>query len=816
METKLYHGKAPQPPQLITPNTPLAQLGVNRVRVGILKKFGIESVHDLITYYPRRVIQPAIELKQLAQLERIDVATLKERKVMFNATVKSVRIFPAKGGWGVARLVVTLVADDNSVCEGLYFGKSVRYLKWLETKYIGGDQALVVGVGKRTGGKYQFTHPEINVYSPADSDLGRRSLLTKEDGVNLFAKPRPVYRATKRLSSARISETIRTLIRQLEDFGATNQVDPWSSSSSSGAQGKNSCGLQNLAVQLFPDVIEGSNRWQAIKNMHMPSTMQEYESALNQLRYEEAYILQSLLVGRSNNIRHMKSIALVPDNRGALAKFDAQLPWKLTKSQVEVGRTIADQLAQPIPMQRLLQGDVGSGKTVVALRAMLQAVDAGCQTVLLAPTEVLAAQHFASINQLLGDLAVTSLRTNDAQVQTELLTGSLTTKQKRKVEHSIASGTADIIIGTHALLYRKDLFKDLALVVVDEQHRFGVEQRNKLRDQSRLTPHLLVMTATPIPRSVAMLMFSDLQISTLKEMPSGRGTIETHIVEVSDKRLVARMWGRVREEIDRGRNAFVIVPRIHRNEMQNEGGNVEEITDELDGESKLVSPLISNNLFGKLVDAGLEEVLDDSTESIEQLKEELSDHRELQGVKLGVLHGELSSDEKDFAMREFVQRDAPLLISTTVVEVGIDVPNASVMVIMDANKFGMASLHQLRGRIGRGQHPSICFLVTSKAPMTEVGAQRIATISKYSDGFKISARDLELRREGNILGTEQSGGKSSLKLLRILEDQEIIQKAHEQAVATYESDPQLSNHIGLQLAIEREVTDQEKRLIAKS
>jgi ATP-dependent DNA helicase RecG len=436
---------------------------------------------------------------------------------------------------------------------------------------------------------------------------------------------------------------------------------------------------------------------------------------------------------------------------GLLAAFDASLPFELTAGQVAVAREIADDLAQPHPMHRLLQGEVGSGKTIVALRAALTVIDNGGQAALLAPTEVLAAQHLRTIEKLLGPLSQGGmLGAQEKATQVTLITGSQTAAARREALAKAASGDAGIVIGTHALLGESVEFNDLGLIIVDEQHRFGVEQRDALKSKAVNPPHLLVMTATPIPRTVAMTVFGDLDVSTLRELPLGRAPITTHVVPVLEKPgYLERAWSRIKEEVSQGHQAYIVAPRI--------------------------SAAISE-------DADMEFLMGESATviaSVEELGPQLQSGP-LSGLKVAPLHGRLSAEEKDATMRAFANKEIDVLVSTTVIEVGVDVPNATVMVIMDADRFGVSQLHQLRGRIGRGTSPGLCLLVTSAVPESSARV-RLDAVAETLDGFELSRIDLEQRREGDVLGASQSGGKSHLRLLRVLRDESLIESAREDA-----------------------------------
>jgi ATP-dependent DNA helicase RecG len=505
------------------------------------------------------------------------------------------------------------------------------------------------------------------------------------------------------------------------------------------------------------------------------------------LKWDEALAVQLVLAQRRNAAVDRPAPACPPTPGGILDAFDARLPFQLTAGQEEVGEAVRADLSGVHPMNRLLQGEVGSGKTLVALRAMLQVVDSGRQAAMLAPTEVLAAQHIRSLAELLGDLATAGeLGAADKATRLTLLTGSLNTAQRRQAMLDAASGAAGIVVGTHALIQDKVSFADLGLVVVDEQHRFGVEQRDALRARAGGdgSPHVLVMTATPIPRTVAMTVFGDLETSVLSQLPAGRSPIATHVVPALEKpKYLARAWERVREEVAAGRQAYIVCPRIGGDEPDDApaGGAADGGADGVPaepeaGEEDKRPPLAVLEVAPALAEGPLN------------------------GLRIGILHGKLRPDEKDRVMSAFKAGETDVLVSTTVIEVGVDVPNSTVMVIMDAERFGVSQLHQLRGRIGRGKHPGLCLLVT------ETGAggpsrERLDAVAETSDGFALSRIDLAQRREGDVLGDAQSGTRQTLKMLRLLRDEELIATARQEATALVEADPRLMHHPGLHHAI---------------
>jgi ATP-dependent DNA helicase RecG len=527
------------------------------------------------------------------------------------------------------------------------------------------------------------------------------------------------------------------------------------------------------------------SRTEALRGIHTPDTMAEVETAKRRLRYEEAFVLQVTLAQRRRTASGQVTTPRPARAGGLLEAFDARLPFSLTAGQREVGATVADEMGRDVPMHRLLQGEVGSGKTVVALRAMLAAVDAGGQAALLAPTEVLAAQHHRTITAMLGDLAEGGMLGGaENATRVVLLTGSQSTADRRRTLLDVASGDAGIVVGTHALLQETVDFFDLALVVVDEQHRFGVEQRDALRGKGAVPPHVLVMTATPIPRTVAMTVFGDLETSTLRELPAGRAPITTHVVPEDRPGWMARTWARVAEEVAAGRQAYVVCPRIGDDDAPDADTDLRAEAapdDEGDGEAAPVRPL----------------------KSVYAVHAALLEEPALAGLSVEVLHGRLSSEEKDAVMGRFSRGELDVLVSTTVVEVGVDVPNASVMVVMDADRFGVSQLHQLRGRIGRGGHPGLCLLVTGSD--AEPATERLDAVAATTDGFELARLDLSQRREGDILGAAQHGRRTQLEFLHILDDEEVIEQAREDAFALVADDPELTAHPELAAAVQARV-----------
>jgi ATP-dependent DNA helicase RecG len=504
--------------------------------------------------------------------------------------------------------------------------------------------------------------------------------------------------------------------------------------------------------------------------IHQPADWDQVRAAQRRFRFAEALTLQLVLGRRRRALAAQGAQArtgqAAGDGPGLLERFDASLPFALTAGQRAVGEQIEHDLAQPHPMNRLLQGEVGSGKTLVALRAMLRVVDSGGQAALLAPTEVLAQQHYRSISAMLGPLAAGGLLGGGTTV--ELLTGSMTKAQRKEPLSRIAIGEAGIVVGTHALLQDQVIFDDLGLVVVDEQHRFGVEQRAALTDKAGTPPHVLVMTATPIPRTVAMTVFGDLEVSTLTELPAGRAPIQTNLVPLAERPAwIERVWERLREEVAKGHQAYVVAPRISGDDA--EQGETDAVDLDEDGKPVKAQPT--------------------ELASVVTLAEHLTTGP-LRGVRVALLHGRLAPEEKDRTMQAFAAGDVDVLVSTTVIEVGVDVANATAMVIMDADRFGVSQLHQLRGRVGRGGLPGLCLLVTRAEPGTPART-RLDAVAATTDGFELSRVDLEQRREGDVLGASQSGRRSSLENLRVLRDEATIEEARAAAHALLEDDLEL-------------------------
>lgn len=633
-------------------------------------------------------------------------------------------------------------------------------------------------------GEYTLTNPHYALLSKDASGA---------DVTDAATAPVPVYRAPVKLPTDRISGYMAQL---LEKVPLKELEDP------------------------VPYTIRRARKVPSLewtyRALHTPDSEDTWRAAQAQMRYREAFVLQSALA-RLHSVRAAHLTQPRPAVEGGLADRLLQvLPYELTEGQQKVGAEIAADLSSESPMNRLLQGDVGSGKTVVALRAMLQVADAGGQSAMLAPTEVLAEQHLRSVLDILGDMAAPENSDADksaagsaegapagsgeepGRVRVRLLTASMGTRAKRKVLQELADGTAQIVIGTHALLSDEVSFHDLGLVVVDEQHRFGVEQRDGLRGTDGALPHRLVMTATPIPRTVAMTVFGDLDVSVLDTLPAGRQKISTHVVPLAEKPAWAsRLWRRAREEIDAGHQVYVVVPKIGE-----EGDSLEEGA-AFFGASSLNGAGAGNSAQGYFGQGGSASS-DGKVQltSVASMYSYLSAEDALVGVRIGTLHGRMDPAEKTAVMTAFERGEIDLLISTTVIEVGVNVPNATLMIIMDADRFGISGLHQLRGRVGRGGYAGTCLLVT-RQEAGGVSRERLDAVASTTDGFELSRIDLAQRREGDILGAAQSGSKSTLRFLRALADADIIERAREDARSVVEKDPTLAKHPSLARTIDR-------------
>ena len=692
--------------------------------------FGIKSIGDLMRHYPRRYMVRG-ELSDISALHEGDETTIL-------AQVYSASTRPMRGRKG--SMLEVVVTDGTDKLSLTFFNQA-----WREKDLKVGRQGLFAGKVGVFNNKKQLSHPDYEMI-PDGSDV--------DSAVEGFAgKYLPVYPASAKMPSWKISQCAQLAIGSLEE-------------------------IQDFLPSSIREKHNYPSLHQALVQLHQPADLDHAELARERLTFDEAFLLQSLLVMRRIELKKLNSTSRKRISGGLLDAFDATLPFELTAGQKAVCKEIESDLAQPHPMHRLLQGEVGSGKTIVAVRAMLAVVDSGGQAALLAPTEVLAAQHLRTIQKLLGELGQGGmLGGSEKATQVTLITGSQSAAARKEALALAATGAAGIVIGTHALLGEKVEFKDLGLIVVDEQHRFGVEQRDALKEKAVLPPHLLVMTATPIPRTVAMTVFGDLDVSTLRELPLGRQPITTHVVPVKEKPgFLDRAWQRISEEVAQGHQAYIVAPRISADSDANADIDF---------------------LFGE-----------ESSEitSVEELAPSLH-AGPLKGLKLAILHGRLSADEKDTTMQAFTKGDIDVLVSTTVIEVGVDVANATIMVIMDADRFGVSQLHQLRGRVGRGTSPGLCLLVTQCEEETPA-RERLNAVAGTVDGFELSRIDLEQRREGDVLGASQSGTQSHLRLLRVLRDEGLIEQAREDAESLIATDNDLSDYPALRAELAQLQRDQ--------
>ncbi|HEX3955274.1 MAG TPA: ATP-dependent DNA helicase RecG [Trebonia sp.] len=769
---------------------PLDRLIPATTRDQLAKAFGIVTIGDLLRHYPRRYYTRG-ELTELALLHERDHVTVLAR-------VASVRRIQRPGGssYGSARgrggdRLEVIVTDGMTRLLLTFFAGVHKASRDLQEGRVG----LFAGTVSVFRSQMQLVHPEYELL-PDAAHAGAVEEIAAEYTTRLL----PVYPATAKVSSWTIERAIGTALARLE-----------------------------IAEDALPAAVRETYRLmgqhEALVAIHRPQDWADVNTARRRLKWDEAFVMQAALAQRRMAAAAMPAVPRPPEPDGLAAEFDRILPFTLTTGQQEVGEVISQDISSASPMNRLLQGEVGSGKTIVALRAMLQVVDAGGQAALLAPTEVLAQQHYRSITAMLGPLAAGGeLGAAERSTRVALLTGSTGVRKRRSALTDVFTGDAGILVGTHALLENRVQFADLGLVVIDEQHRFGVEQRDALREKTvAARPHVLVMTATPIPRTVAMTVFGDLEVSTLKELPAGRSPIATHVVPAAERpRYLERAWERLREEVAAGRQGYVVCPRIgdldpgasetgggsasgggsagggrakgrERGDMDDADGSAAVDVDEaLDGAEDARRPPLA--------------VLDVATALAEG---------PLAGLRVGVLHGRLPPDEKDRVMTAFKQGELDVLVSTTVIEVGVDVPNSTVMVIMDADRFGVSQLHQLRGRVGRGAHPGLCLLVT-EAPEPSPARERLNAVAATLDGFRLSKLDLEQRKEGDVLGAAQAGRQSSLKMLQLLRDEELIAQARQEATAVVHGDPWLARYGALSAAIDALLGDQRAEFLDKA
>jgi ATP-dependent DNA helicase RecG len=694
--------------------------------------FALRTLGDLLRHYPRRYDTRGelTELTSLADGEHVTV----------QAEVASVSVRRMRNRPGT--ILEAVVTDGRGRLSLTFFGRGRQ--DWREKLLRPGARGLFAGQVSTFQGRRQLAHPEFELIGTGEP--GTRA-------AEFAAELIPVYPASKDLNSWQIADSVRLALDALDD-----PQDPLP------AEIRERYSLDGLG--------------EALRGIHRPADHAEARRAISRLKWDEAFVLQVVLAQRRQVATASPAVPRPRQAGGLLDAFDAGLPFELTAGQQQAGATIAAELALGHPMHRLLQGEVGSGKTIIAVRAMLQAVDGGGQAVLLAPTEVLAQQHHRSITQLLGPISRPGQLDGDPDgTKVALLTGSQGAKERKANLLDAAGGDAGIVVGTHAVIQEHVQFQELGLVVVDEQHRFGVEQRDALRAKGAVPPHLLVMTATPIPRTVAMTVFGDLETSVLAELPGGRSPIATHVVPAVEKpNFLVRAWDRIREEVAAGHQAYVVCPRIGGEAGDETDGDESDAPPPEGAESERRAPLAVADIAAEL-EAG-----------------------PLAGLRIGVLHGRLAPAEKDEVMTAFHEGSLDVLVATTVVEVGVNVPNASVMVILDADRFGVSQLHQLRGRVGRGSVPGLCLLVTEAFADTPA-RERLDAVAGTLDGFELSRIDLEQRREGDVLGAAQSGRRSSLRLLSVLKDEELIGRARQAATELVAEDPELAGQSALRAAV---------------
>ena len=744
--------RAPRPGSVGLLGRPVTRF-VGKRTAAQLAKQGVETGGDLLRLLPRRYDTWG-DLTDMRTLVKGEQATIQAQIVRASSRRTRSGRAPA--------LMEATVTDGVSTMDVVQFGAAGQ-MRARATQLAPGTTVLMSGKVGLHRGRRQLSNPRLYVLDELD-EAEREALL---------ARPMPIYPGTEALPSWSVGKAVRTVLDQLEPGDVPDPLP------------------EDLRRQAGLIDAYTAYRW-----VHRPDDAHQWKAARTRLRHEEALVLQVALAQRRAHHEATRTAVAWPEPEatGSLrADLDAALPYDLTAGQVRVGQEITTDLARTVPMQRLLQGDVGSGKTLVALRAMLQVVGGGGQAALLAPTEVLAAQHHSSLEAVLGPLGrLGMLGAAERAARVHLLTGSTPAAQRRRVLADLAAGEPAIVVGTHALLSETVQIPFLGLVVVDEQHRFGVAQRDALRERGgvtdpvtgqRHTPHLLVMTATPIPRTVAMTVFGDLVTSVLDELPAGRSPVTTHLVPWSRTSWVEGIWRRAAKEVAAGGRVYVVCPRIDATGEPGAGPADEDVVG------------TDDDLLDGLAGAPAR-----PPAAVAEWAERLGAEPALEGVRIGTLTGRMSQADKDAAMEDFASGRAPVLVATTVVEVGVDVPEASLMVILDADRFGLSQLHQLRGRVGRGGRESVCIAVTG----AEVGSpayHRLRAFARIGDGFALAEADLALRSEGNVLGAAQSGRASDLDLLKVTRDGDVIAQARVEAEAVIAVDPELRDHRALAAAI---------------
>lgn len=884
-----------------TLETPISSIESNRRRVGALKSLGVVSVGDALTYYPFRVTDP-VPARSLHE------AKIGE-KMAFAAHVLETRVFPmARRGF---RLIATVTDDDfaarrntpKSLASLVFFSYRKSYVDWVQRKLHAGALLVVAGEPSVYDNRLQFTHPDLLTINPVQSQsengewndgfgdpanppLGnlKYDAQTIDEALKRVCRPRPVYHATSRISSEHIHESVLKYMDALRGAEYLTTQNAGNFLDNPTQEGDFDIPQIDREIQIkvlgnaIPDIIPEDfreeyglmHRAEAFMAIHDPVDRKNFDNALQTLRYEEALICQTALVKSRDASRKSKATAC-PETR-LKDDFIASLPFTLTNGQQQVIADISADMAHDYPMQRLLQGEVGSGKTVVAVAAMMQAVGSGGQAVLVAPTQVLAEQHYASISTMVSKLGKSDANSSDNQKNLDdanarrsnkrsaqsskdgefdaktihnnavdkgvqladlldlaasddvetgfsgkgkdifgakdgeipvfLLTGSMRLAERRRVLAAAASGMPCIVVATHAAFSKSFQAPNLTLAVIDEQHRFGVEQRESLNSKGSTAPHLLVMTATPIPRTAAMTWFGDLDISSLTELPGGRKPIRTFVVPEDNASLMGEMFALIRKRIDAGERAYVVCPRIDADAEDADGALAASAAS---GSKTAGSKTAGSSAaaFDDAYDLGEDDeqrAQRPPLHSVAEIVERLQSLPQFKGIRFATLTGRDDDTTKSRVMADFESGITPILVATTVIEVGVDVAKASCIVIFDADRYGLSQLHQLRGRVGRGGADSGAFLI-SRAPADSDAARRLDVIQGTLDGAEIAQADLEFRGAGDVLGDAQSGGKSGLKLLRVVKDVKIIEHARVEATRLVAQDPDLLEHVQLAGAV---------------
>jgi ATP-dependent DNA helicase RecG len=719
---------------------PLSGLIGGKTAEAFAEGLDLHTLGDLLDHLPRRYVKLG-ELTPLDDLRDGDIATIQAEVVSVSG--RQIRHKLHK--------LDVVVTDGRGQLTVTFFNQPYR-----KDQFTPGTRAFFAGKVERFGkrGTLSLSNPVFEMTKAEDFAGGLYS----------------IYPASAKVPSWKIRKAIRDVVLPT---------------------------LPELPDPL-PEELRKRQRLPSLREayvkVHRPADYAEATSGQKRLRWDEALVIQVALAQRRAAVERQPAVPRPERAGGLLEAFDKALPFALTAGQQAVGKDIAGDLARSYPMHRLLQGEVGSGKTVVALRAMLTVIDAGGQAALLAPTEVLAIQHERSLRALLGPLGIAGeLGSADEATRIVLLTGSQSAPVRRAALAAIAEKETGIVVGTHALLSEGTAFAELGLVVVDEQHRFGVEQRDALRARAEAggatPPHLLVMTATPIPRTVAMTVFGDLDTSELTELPAGRTPIRSH---VAPPQWQFRIWDKVREEVAAGHQAFVVCPRIGEGpevDLDSSDEPAPDPEEEGDGPPRR-APLAVLDVLPRLAED------------------------ELSGLRIEALHGRMATDDKDRVMSRFAAGKVDVLVATTMVEVGVDVPNATVMVILDADRFGVSQLHQLRGRVGRGSAAGWCLLHTD-APEGTPSYERVQAVAKTLDGAELATLDLRERREGDVLGTAQSGRRRSLKLLDLLRDEQLIVTARAEAADIVAADPDLTRHRELAAVLARRLDEEQAAYLEK-